>query len=92
MQEPTSELSVDRVDSPTSKVSPELSERPQSPAGRSWSYHYAVAGHWDHAQPNKQVPTENVRAGLQANLRLFILHSSEVFMAPEDHNFLEKQV
>ena len=98
MQEPTSTMAADNGDSPTSKVASDslvltqIPPRPQSPCGRTWSYQTAVAGHWDHVQPSQQMPVEDVRAGLQANLRLFILHSSEVFMASEDPGFLEKQV
>lgn len=63
-------------------------EQPSSP-GRTWSYCRAVD-----KEPEKvfSLPREEVRAGLQANLRLFLLHSAEVFLVPEDVEVLVKQV
>ena len=61
---------------------------PQSPS-RTYSYSCAV----DHEREKFfNLPNEDVRAGLQANLRLFILHSAEVFLVQEDANHLDKQV
>jgi len=61
---------------------------PQSPI-RSLSYSYAV----DRERGKVfRLPLEDVRAGLQANLRFFILHSAAVFLVEEDPMFLDKQV
>ena len=62
---------------------------PPSPI-RSLSYSYAV----DREREKKvfRLPREDVRAGLQANLRFFILHSAAVFLVEEDAVFLDKQV
>jgi hypothetical protein len=61
---------------------------PSSPV-RTWSYCRAVNLERDKVFT---LPNEEVRAGLQANLRLFLLHSAEVFLVPEDSEFLNKQV
>ena len=61
---------------------------PQSPI-RSFSYSYAVDREREKVF---RLPREDVRAGLQANLRLFILHSAAVFLVEEDQMFLDKQV
>lgn len=61
---------------------------PQSPI-RSLSYSCAV----DRAREKVfRLPQEDVRAGLQANLRFFILHSAAVFLVEEDEMYLDKQV
>ena len=61
---------------------------PQSPI-RSLSYSCAV----DRARQKVfRLPQEDVRAGLQANLRFFILHSAAVFLVEEDEMYLDKQV
>lgn len=61
---------------------------PQSPI-RSLSYSYAV----DRKREKVfKLPCEDVRAGLQANLRAFILNSATVFLVEEDTKFVEKQV
>ena len=61
---------------------------PQSPI-RSLSYSCAV----DRARGKVfRLPQEDVRAGLQANLRFFILHSAAVFLVEEDEMYLDKQV
>jgi len=61
---------------------------PQSPI-RSLSYSYAVDREREKVF---RLPHEDVRAGLQANLRFFILHSAAVFLVEEDPMFLDKQV
>lgn len=61
---------------------------PQSPI-RSLSYSYAVDREREKVF---RLPHEDVRAGLQANLRFFILHSAAVFLVEEDAMFLDKQV
>lgn len=87
MLEPTN---TDRVDSPHGlSVMDDDLDRPSSP-GRTYSYVHAL-------DKEKQkviftLPKEEVRAGLQANLRLFLLHSAEVFLVPEDFEVLVKQV
>ncbi|XP_048586068.1 ral GTPase-activating protein subunit alpha-2 [Nematostella vectensis] len=81
-------LSSDAVDSKSDLAVPESVEPPQSPV-RTWSYCRAFSFN---REPVFVLPSEEVRAGLQANLRLFILHSAEVFLAPEDSRDLEKQV
>lgn len=62
---------------------------PASPV-RTWSYCRAVGDR--ERERAFTLPSEEVRAGLQANLRLFLLHSAEVFLVPEDSEFLSKQV
>lgn len=64
------------------------SDSPQSPI-RSLSYSYAVGREREKVF---RLPHEDVRAGLQANLRSFILHSAAVFLVGEDATFLEKRV
>ena len=61
---------------------------PQSPI-RSLSYSYAVDREKEKVF---KLPSEDVRAGLQANLRFFILHSAAVFLVEEDAMSLQKQV
>lgn len=61
---------------------------PQSPV-RSQSYCCAVD--LDREKPVR-MPSEEVRAGLQANLRLFIMHAAEVFLAYQNPASLGKQV
>lgn len=61
---------------------------PQSPI-RSLSYSYAVD---KEREKVFRLPREDVRAGLQANLRFFILHSAAVFLVEDDELFLDKQV
>lgn len=61
---------------------------PQSPI-RSLSYSYAVDREREKVF---KLPCEDVRAGLQANLRVFILHSAAVFLVEEDAKFVDKQV
>ena len=61
---------------------------PQSPI-RTLSYSYAVD---KEREKVFRLPLEDVRAGLQANLRLFILHSAAVFLVEDDAIFLDKQV
>ncbi|KAK3718791.1 hypothetical protein QZH41_014047, partial [Actinostola sp. cb2023] len=81
---------LDAIDAPRSTIPyNDESARPSSP-GRTWSYSCAV----DKEQEKRvfTLPREEVRAGLQANLRLFLLHSSEVFLVPEVSEVLVKQV
>lgn len=87
MLEPTF---MDSVDSPKSLelTCDDLPEQPASP-GRTWSYCRAVD---KEKESVFMLPREEVRAGLQANLRLFLLHSAEVFLVPEDFEVLAKQV
>lgn len=61
---------------------------PQSPI-RTLSYSYAVD---KEREKVFRLPHEDVRAGLQANLRLFILHSAAVFLVEDDTSHLDKQV
>lgn len=61
---------------------------PQSPI-RSLSYSYAVDREKEKVF---KLPSEDVRAGLQANLRFFILHSAAVFLVEEDAMSVQKQV
>ena len=61
---------------------------PQSPI-RTLSYSYAVNKERERVF---RLPHEDVRAGLQANLRFFILHSAAVFLVEDDELFLDKQV
>lgn len=82
MQEPDHDAfsSLDVVD--TNNYSP------QSPI-RSLSYSYAVD---KEREKVFLLPNEDVRAGLQANLRFFILHSAAVFLVEDDTLHLDKQV
>ena len=82
MQEPDQDgfSSLDVVD--TSDICP------QSPI-RSLSYSYAVD---KEKEKVFRLPHEDVRAGLQANLRFFILHSAAVFLVQDDMLCLDKQV
>ena len=61
---------------------------PQSPI-RTLSYSYAVD---KNREKVFRLPHEDVRAGLQANLRFFILHSAAVFLVEDDKSCLDKQV
>lgn len=53
------------------------------------SYSYAVD---KEREKVFRLPHEDVRAGLQANLRFFILHSAAVFLVEDDTLHLVKQV
>ena len=61
---------------------------PQSPI-RTFSYSYAVDKERERAF---RLPCEDVRAGLQANLRFFILHAAAVFLVEDEKEYLDKQV
>ena len=94
MLEPDASPGTDFRDSGALRVA-ESDIQPQSPV-RSESYCCAVD--LERAKAARvsaevaRVPAEEVRAGLQANLRLFILHAAEVFLVYRDPAYLDKQV
>ena len=58
----------------------------RSPLIRTSSYKEAVENFFP------RIPRENVRAGLQANLRLYIANSCQVFFTESTPDVLDKQV